>query len=347
MIDAFYAHLYGSAPIIRLDMMCFNVPCHPKLFEASSWSQWKAMTAGEGMSLVTPCINLGKSSAMLPKSIDNFGMQGLLAAIWARVIDAQWRLFGDELVPGTQLSTPPVVEFAKDYQGKNIAPLLVQMQNVYGNFFATENPNSVVFWNNICLESVSSHRLFEAAAGCYGAANARSAVKAIQAWSKGPSARRACLHAAEIYRVLSRRRISDGTMFQSERALFSAALVLGLYLYVQPERKNSHADQADPDVFELLDPVDWAAVGSTGLSTTSSSDVDDGQGCCPAKRFILEDGKISFAGNLLSGGLKSMRYVLLDYLGVLEEVGRWHSRTYSHILLLMSDSTLEEDMRAE
>lgn len=81
---------------------------------------------------------------------------------------------------------------------------------------------------------------------------------------------------------MSGRKISEGMMFQSETALFESALVLGLYLYLGPERPERPVAVLWPmdggryakEEYELLDSVDWTEIGVLGLAPALSESED-------------------------------------------------------------------------
>lgn len=205
--------------------------------------------------------------------------------------------------------------------------------------------------------------LFELAAGREGPDRAKQALESISIWAQTPAARRACVHAAQTFAVMSGRRISDGTTSHSEIALFHGALVLGLYLFTVHDEDapaDPHAAMRladDEELFELLDPVDWRTVGSEGMtvetvnpssittnnnaliqSTTPLTDLES-----PAKRFVMKGGTVSFNGAMHKGGYNSSRRILLDYANLMKSVAKWNVRGYCRILRIMSDTLIEVD----
>ena len=76
---------------------------------------------------------------------------------------------------------------------------------------ATDNTdlNSAVLWHASCMMLGANIRYFELAAGRAGPGPAVTALEDISAWSQTQSARRAVLHAAQIYKLLFDRKVSD------------------------------------------------------------------------------------------------------------------------------------------
>jgi hypothetical protein len=215
------------------------------------------------------------------------------------------------------------------------------------------NPNFLASWNNLCMFLTSDYRLFESAAGRDGPEQARLALAKITLWTQTAQARRACLHAAQTFAVMSRRRTSDRTTFHSEMALFASALVLGLYLFASPqvdEPDKVLGEGVGGATFELLDNVDWRTVGLDGFllsktdgfpSMASTIGMRGDSSNYAAKEFITNGGSISFGGIVHRGGFNPARRIFLEYVGLLEDVGRWNVQRYCHILRVMSDMVME------
>lgn len=191
----------------------------------------------------------------------------------------------------------------------------------------------------------SDIRLFEMGAGCAGAEAARQALDDIARWTQTSSARRACLHAAQTFKLMSNRRASDGDPFHASSGLFNSALILGLYVFMVPPESSS-INQENPG-FDLIDDVDWTAVGDEGLTTTPRSS-NAGVHLDPATNFIRNGGAICFDGVMHSPGYEAARRILLDYARLLEDIGRWRVRIsqFSRVLRIMSDALVDVEMAA-
>jgi hypothetical protein len=181
-------------------------------------------------------------------------------------------------------------------------------------------------------------QIFDLAAGRAGPAPARKALDDIREWSQTPAARRACLHAAHIYKVMANRKASDHPTFQSMFSLFSAGLVLGLYTFTASEPTSSPSAGS----VELMDDVDWRSVGTEGFTsfmepggshTFASTD--------PAVNFIRNGATIYLRGLPFHGGYQSARRILLDYASLLRDSGKWSVKQFSYILYIMSDVLMD------
>ncbi|KAH7150546.1 hypothetical protein B0J13DRAFT_439860 [Dactylonectria estremocensis] len=333
MIDSHYASNMGSSPIVRADTLQFYAPCSSALFAARDANRWSQLLGRQHME--SPIINSRPGQLILPIGLPSsaIAMNTLLSSIWLRVADLRHRLILYR--PGMKdLVLFPWAVFQHDATGAVLLPLLRQVYASYEQDLVRENPNFMVFWHNMYIALTANMELFERAAGREGIEAAKSAIDSIRTWAKSPCARRACLHAAQVFANMSRRKVVDGTMFLSENALFNAALVIGLYLYVEPValRQSSRGTNTVP--FELLDHVDWTELGDEGLPDGSKAQTGSKS---PAMLFISEGGPVSFAGTLHRGGYGSARRVILEYVGLLEEIGKWNKVELCRILKILSE----------
>lgn len=190
----------------------------------------------------------------------------------------------------------------------------------------------------------SDARLFETGAGCAGPVAARQALDDIARWTQTASARRACLHAAQTFKVMSNRRASDGDPFHASSGLFLAALILGLYVFMVPPETDPDSNSNSQNItFDLADEVNWTVVGDEGL-TSNSTKAEPSQDA--AINFIRNGGGICFDGVVHSPGYEAARRILLDYARLLEDIGRWRVRInqFSRVLRIMSDALVDVDV---
>ena len=92
-------------------------------------------------------------------------------------------------------------------------------------------------------------QIFELAAGRAGAGPAGKALADVEDWARTSSARRACVHAAQSFKLLSNRKVSESITLNSMSALFCSALVLGLYLFTVP---STEAETVPPLYLSLI-----------------------------------------------------------------------------------------------
>ncbi|KIX99240.1 uncharacterized protein Z520_04816 [Fonsecaea multimorphosa CBS 102226] len=352
MSDSFFSALDDHNPIIRTEQLHFYFPCKTELFQAATERRWSQMVDAGSLTIM-PLMIPQLASAILPPASDAsaIGFFGLFSTVWVRIVEARYRC---TLLTSEQSNLPvPAEIFAHDEHAASIAPFLMKMWRSYGETMCIINPNCEAFWHHLNISMTADLGVFEIASGREGAESAKNALDDIATWSATAAARRACLHAAQIFSCMSKRRPIDGTSYEAEIALVHAALVLGLYVFVMPqpdETENSEQQQAQrqPEAFELLDQVDWNLVGEVGFTSysTSSTDIDMGMdsAMCAAKGFIQNGGPISFSGVVQNGGYASARRVLLEYVYLLEDVGtRYNVMEFCHILRILSDALIDFD----
>lgn len=345
MIDSWHAARVHGGPIVQTDNLKILVHCDSALFEAKSATKWDQVLK-TGRELIMPAVVLSPDHWLLPDLVDNpevFWINGLLSAIRLRISEAQYRLLSGKNGEASKQQFVPWQTYSRDKKAIFTVPLVVGLINKYNAILNGINPNCMMMWHSMCIMLGADVSIFELGAGRSGADRARKALEEISIWSSTPSARRACLHAAQTLKLMSNRRISDGTMFHAATTLFTSALVLGLYVY--KVQKSSYIEEdAGGDCLELLDEVDWKRIGNTGLVPNEEVDglIDD--------RFVLfikNGGKISVSGVHNPHGYHAARRILLDYAGLLEDVGKWGLGSFSHVLRIMSDALMDFEDSAE
>lgn len=337
-VDSYFSSNLRASPIIRVDTLQFYAPCATGPFVATNAKVWARLGPDEPF-LNQNIIDFRQSYPVLPPGLtsSSMGIFTLLSAISLRLADVRSRVvLKNEASPSDTILYPSHA-YHKDVSGAMVVPLLREINATYGN--SMTNPNDVIFWHNVCMSMTANLDLFEVAAGREGISLGRSAIDSISKWAQSSCARRACLHAAQAYKCMSRRKVADGTSFLSETALFNSALVLGLYVYTSPPSLCGSIQPNGTVPLELLDDIDWNEIGDHGFFPVIGSRVSGNESA--ATRFVMDGGAISFAGMNLSGGYRSSRKIMLEYVGLLEEVGKWKSAEFCRILRTMSDTYID------
>ncbi|KIX05224.1 uncharacterized protein Z518_06096 [Rhinocladiella mackenziei CBS 650.93] len=338
MGDAMFSHEYEVKPILRFDLLKYVVPGDLATFEAplpAAW--WKLLLKSRSGIVTLYALNL-------PQSIGNYEIHGLLAICWAQVSERQHRGLLDTNNPNYAQSVNPAWALAEDTHTRSTAGVLSELYDAYKDTFATLNPNCLVSWHNTCMNLAADPLILQDAAGRNGAVRAKTALELVAQWSETATARRACLHAAQTFRIMSQRKISEGMMFQSETALFDSALVLGLYLYLRPQPISGDVAGGEPfqKESELLDDVDWTHIGVLGLSHEQEEDRPLGGSIiaptnCKSRSFVLRDGlPVSFEGVSCPGEFRSAQRIFLAFSTLLSHVAPWNARRYCPILRTLS-----------
>jgi len=193
------------------------------------------------------------------------------------------------------------------------------------------NPNCIVFWHFTCLAIAVEFSTLELAAGRDGEEKAKEGLDLLASWAQTPSARRACLHAAEIFKAMSNRQTMDGTSFLTEVALFYACLTLGLYLFTlnadaEDNEQDLSTQEDGADDFDIIEDVDWVSIRSLGLN------FEDEDATIPlnheVKRFVRSGRDFRFHDLVEQANDVSAQRVFLSYASLLQETGRWNPQQY-------------------
>ncbi|OJJ75146.1 hypothetical protein ASPBRDRAFT_40404 [Aspergillus brasiliensis CBS 101740] len=340
LLDSWYSSFMSTSPIIVPDSVQLILPCDEALFRATSSTRWMQLSDGDNVRLM-PTILMPSENVDIPtlhRPIDDFCMYAVLAMVQSRLSEAYYRLLSNR----ASYPFAPCNTYAMDGRARCLPSLQLQLASKYGDVLDRLNPNAAVMWHNMCMALTADTQIFDMAAGRSGPGPARKALDDIAAWSQTPAARRACLHAAHIYRAMTNRKASDHTMFHSVFSLFYAALVLGLYIFMVP---NPSEMQQGRNSIELFDDIDWQKVGTEGF--TSFMEPREGPPFPPseesASEFIRNGGTIYLRGVPIQGGYQPARRILLDYAGLLKDTGKWSVRKFSHVLHIMSDVLMDVD----
>ncbi|KAJ5183315.1 hypothetical protein N7492_000931 [Penicillium capsulatum] len=337
LLDSWYSSLLSTSPIIVPESIQIIMPCDEALFRAQSSTRW-AQLIHEGKRLLMPTVLAPSENTninSLEGPADELCTQTILAMVQLRQSEAYHRLLSNR----ASYPFAPCHTYAMDGRARCLPSLQSQIASSYGELFDRFNPNSLIVWHHMCMTLTADIQIFNLAAGRAGPGPARKALGDIAEWSQTPAARRACLHAAHIYKAMINRKASDPPTFHSISSLFSAALVLGLYTFMIP---NPASTQSPTDSIELMDDVDWQQVGTEGFTSfmeprgSTASLSDD-----PAVVFIRSGAAVYLRGVPFEGGYQSARRVLLDYAGLLKDSGKWSVKKFSYVLHIMSDVLMD------
>ncbi|PWY95530.1 hypothetical protein BO94DRAFT_562225 [Aspergillus sclerotioniger CBS 115572] len=337
LLDSWYSSFMSTSPIIAPDSTQLILPCNEALFRATTSARWMQLS-NSGNPLLMPTITIPSENVGVPNldsPVDDFCLYGLLAMVQLRLSEAYYRLLSNR----ASYPFAPCNTYAMDGRARCLPSLQLQLSNKYGDVLDRLNPNAAVMWHNMCMMLTADIQIFDMAAGRSGPVPARKALDDIAAWSQTPAARRACLHAAQIYRAMTNRKASDHTMFHSVFSLFSAALVLGLYVFMVPTSAESQGGTS----IELLDDIHWQKVGTEGF--TSFMEARESQPLPPSEEpaleFIRHGGTMYLRGVPIQGGYQPAKRILLDYAGLLKDAGKWSVQKFSYVLHIMSDVLME------
>lgn len=321
--------------MIRPELVQILPPSEYNLYHANSPTRWFNLVqrgARIQSNRITP--------SYLPTpglKLDSGHLRSLLTLFLLRVYEANDRLAN---IGGPQKHLEPWRVYSEDPRSRELIPLLVNFSSSSIDALRTADLNSAVLWHSTCMMLGANMRYFELAAGRAGSGPAVAALEDISAWAQTQSARRSVLHAAQIFKLLFDRKVSDIVNPHSVVALFQAALVLGLYIFTIPLTITCGIND---NCIELLDLVDWTHIGQVGLIDSAHSPNANPFGDASVVNFIRNGGPFSITGIALEGGYLAARRTLLHCADLMDGMGRWKSRTFSQILHIMSDDLTEMD----
>ncbi|KAJ5758047.1 uncharacterized protein N7511_006741 [Penicillium nucicola] len=337
LLDSCYSSFLSTSPITNPDTIQLILPCGEDLFNAHSSHRWTQLIRS-GKRILSTTINAPSENTNIPNlevPTEDFCIQAILATVQIRQSEAYHRLLSNR----ASYPFAPCHTYAMDGRARCLPSLQAQLITNYGETLDRLSSNSVIMWHHMCMMLTADIQIFDLGAGRAGPDSARKALNQIAEWAQTPAARRACLHAAHIYKAMTNRKASDHPTFQCLFSCFSAALVLGLYTFMVPDSAN--ATNIGP--VELMDDVDWCSLGTEGFTSfmeprgsQSFAPTDD-----PAVNFIRNGSTIYLRGTPFHSGYQSARRVLLDYASLLKDSGKWSVKKFSHILFIMSDVLMD------
>ncbi|KAJ6044959.1 uncharacterized protein N7446_003156 [Penicillium canescens] len=337
LLDSCYSSFLSTSPITNPDTIQLILPCGDDLFNSHSSHRWTQLIRS-GKRILSTTINAPSENTNIPNlenPTEDFCIQAILATVQIRQSEAYHRLLSNR----ASYPFAPCHTYAMDGRARCLPSLQFQLITNYGETFDRLSPNALIMWHHMCMMLTADIQIFDLAAGRAGPLPARKALDQIAEWAQTPAARRACLHAAHIYKAMTNRKASDHPIFHSLLSCFSAALVLGLYTFMVPDSANTTSIGS----VELMDDVDWCSVGTEGF--TSFMEPGGSQGFAPtddpAVNFIRNGSTVYLRGTSFHGGYQSARRVLLDYASLLKDSGKWSVKKFSHILYIMSDVLMD------
>ncbi|KAJ5380840.1 uncharacterized protein N7496_003268 [Penicillium cataractarum] len=338
--DSWLSDLFTISPIIRTDAISLSLPQEDTLYLAPTSKKWAQLS--RDASHVTQTLDLSAHKFELPNLQGRFHaltLYGVLCTALLRVTADTHRLIrSSDLAPPEQHRYVPCNILRLDRRASISVPLLTEMIHLYDDTFRHSNPNCIVIWHSVCILLTVDIDILGRAAGRDGTESMAEARKALASWAQTASARRACLHAAQTFRILSHRKPADGTAFQSVRTLFMAALVLGLYI-LNSSALPPPGGTDDGNSFDLAnDQVGWKVVRDEGLLSESSASQDMGRPDNEAVKFIRFGGPILIDRKIYHPGARHAQRIILEFASLLDEVGTHWMADYARLLYMIHDT---------
>ncbi|KAL2205524.1 hypothetical protein CC79DRAFT_1359461 [Sarocladium strictum] len=333
-LDSWFAFFFATEPTLQVEAVFVMPVCESELFEANSLEKWCEIRP-DFHQMDYPVISASYSET--PTIARSYDM------IYTLLMILQLRFSAASLVVerATQngdspLSSPPWKLFGRDIRTKGLVGLTVDLARAANPKDRNFEMNSAVSWHVLCMSLSANIRLLETAAGRSGPEAASMAMKEVSAWAGTSTARRAALHAVQIFNLLFKRRFCDPVKLHTIISLFQASLVLGFYICAR-----KHPDS--PQVFDVYEPIDWVGIGSFGLTDEEASldSLPSWVMQLPETQYIIQEQTLAFGDFIVTSGITEARKCWLQFASLMMGLGRWKARTFSRILHVMCDNLLE------
>ncbi|PYI26718.1 hypothetical protein BP00DRAFT_51129 [Aspergillus indologenus CBS 114.80] len=344
LTDAYSAQVLGVAPVLAPDSILVPLVRQDELFVLASMQKWKTQIGPDTWSHQPLAVPFDLR-VPVPAGANGFGLQVALTVLWLRICSFSHRNQNPlPLFSEAYSSDPGLLGGCSD--GGTPSALgagLVQAFDSCRAELETGNANLFILWHYLGILLTTDLATIEDAAGRNGPEMAKVALANMRLWARSPAARRACLHAAQIFVIITRHRRSDGLMLHTELALFHTALVMGFYQLTALDCSESRSAP-----FDLFDTVDWTQVGLTGLYSP------DPPGDClnaytnpsAAVNFLQNGGPVSFRGAEYRNPYGAARRSFMNVAFQLNEVGQWNVEEYCKVLHIIADTLIMSNQEA-
>ncbi|ETN40972.1 uncharacterized protein HMPREF1541_05252 [Cyphellophora europaea CBS 101466] len=340
-IDDWCSDYFSTHPVVRSDNIQLLPPSDDRLFHAPTADDWLRLS--QTGRLATPlCVAVSLDSSAM--DLHSTSLPAMLTYLQHLTYESNHLL----ITSSNQHGKSPCLEPwrmhtrpADTTTASTLAHHLSSLPSTSGsNALQQIDINGVITWHVCCLMLTANVQLFEDAAGRRGPTAVPTALQTIARWATTPTARRAVVHAAQVFKVLFHRRVSDVVSVHTVVALFKAALILSFYLLTTTRAMTSFSSSSGQDgPLELFDDIDWSRTGNLGMADHNNvrlgPDARDPE-IDRIGRFIIAGGPFSITGVVHHPGLSSCRRVLLHAADLMQTLGKWKSCRFSEILHLLT-----------
>ncbi|EXJ65598.1 uncharacterized protein A1O5_11125 [Cladophialophora psammophila CBS 110553] len=335
-IDSAYTRMLDLAANIGIERVEVVLPCDSTLFEAPSANVFFCRVES-GASMMThqvdlAAVPLGGGSSI--SALDSLGVRALLDVLSLREAAYRHKLLSKATSSSRLTSFVPSLAYAQNGSASNIARALVSIATTKMPMIHQDAP-AVLTWNHLCLLLCADIDRVQTACSRTGLEASHKAMRDLLLWSRTSSARRAAVHSAQIFSILSQRRVSDFKTLLPELVLSNAALVMAMYICVSHWNDHSYTEPT-----ELLQSPDWSGIGDEGFCMRSRLEDNDRLATTvnnQAWRFIVQGGAFTFGGETYSPGAVSARKMVLVYAQLVDEISPRPGSEHSRLLRTIGD----------
>lgn len=340
-MDAAYARLMGTTGVIDPNQVNIVVPAISDLFDSPSADKFVEDAKATDVTMSVIRMRHLAKCELGSEMMNKFILRVILDNIHTQISNAQVKIFSAADPTALQASAfAPVNIYNQSAEAKNISKQLVAISKDYAALFRPSTGQlSSLTWNYLCMVITAPVEQLELALGRRGHQSALKARGAIKVWSKTPAARRAVLHAAQIFYILNHGAhlplpLVEKTLLRVESMVFTAALVVGLYFFTEGTSTPSStaADESIPtNKLELLQEIDWAMIddeGFTGwqfdwtMALESAERAPSSQCTAVQARQFIRNGLflLTFDRDSQIQGAKTARRIFQEYAYLLDQL---------------------------
>lgn len=341
-LDSAYARLLGTGGVIDPSQVKIVLPGNSVLFDSATLDNFvddAKMTTAISM----PVLHMRHLAEPAPASemMNAFLLRVILDHIHISISSVQVKILSAADDDMLQISGfAPVNLYNRTAEAKHISHQLVTIWRNYTRFFQpAADPLCALSWNYLCMIMSAPIEQLEVGLGRRGPQYVPRARAAIVTWSKLPAARRAALHAAQIFYVLSSGvylplSAVENKLLRVESMVFTSALVLGLYFFTQGTTVSSFPlvdDGNPPGALELLQEIDWTIIDGEGFADQNydwmmpldNSGQSSSQFAGVQARQFIRHGEmsLSFDGESQLHGKETARKIFQEYAYILDHLG--------------------------
>ncbi|KAF4962856.1 hypothetical protein FSARC_9099 [Fusarium sarcochroum] len=345
-LDMAYARLMNTSGVIEVDKVEIHLPCDDSLFDDATTAAAFLRFTQMGAQMTMPRMNIRNIHTVSASKLNQNSTQILLRSLYLRVIAANARLSNKSGERPGFRPTNPVETLAEDKGSKDIISDVVLLAKMHGNFLSGQNQNNTLGWHYLCILLTADIDLLETACGRDGLEAAEASLVQVIKWSRSSSARRALLHAAQVFKMLDSCRVRESYLTRPDLVLFVSALVISQYFLF-----TSHIDNGfDVPTFELVQDIDWATLGDDGFgnatgrgSSSMTRVVEWGVTSKSVRGFLRNGGPVSFAGEAQGLGGVTAKKIARKFAHLMEGFGKWDGCSYSQLLRAMCGFTQDSE----
>ncbi|XEV04702.1 hypothetical protein FSHL1_009989 [Fusarium sambucinum] len=342
-LDMAYSRLMNTSGVIDIDKVEIHLPCDDSLFDDATTASAFHRLIQQGAQMTMPQVNVRDFQTTPSAKLNQSSTQTLLRSLYLRVIAANTRLSNKHGQKSQSQLASPIERLAMDEGSKTIISDLVLLPKMHSHFLEGRQQNNALGWHYLCILLTADIDLLETACGRDGVEAAESSIIHVVEWSQSSSARRALLHAAQVFNMLDVCHVRESYLTRPDLVLFVSALVISQYFLVTGNRSVG----SNVPMFELLHDIDWTTVGDEGFgratgcvsSSLALAFEQEKLASNSLRRFLENGGPVSFAGEAQGLGGVTAKKIARKFAHLMDRFGEWDGCSYSRLLRAMCGFT--------